>query len=284
MRRLRILVDRRLRQKDNVSPAEEVFVKRFPRPRRTPSNLSDSVHLRLNMYALAASAAGVGALALVQPSEAEIVYTPAHVTIGINKTIPLDLNHDGKTDFSFKNRTDTFEGSGQGLLSVVPAQRPNGVWGFGTSLFRRPYAYALPAGNQVGPKAPFLSRSFVYMLYANATMGCHGSWNDVKNRYLGLRFNIKQKTHYGWARLNISCNPKNRRITAVLTGYAYETIPNKPIVTGKTKGPDDVSNNKQLSPAALRPPAHQPASLGLLAMGAPALSIWRREEFAGFAQ
>jgi hypothetical protein len=252
-------------------------VKHSRRFSRMPSALSDSVRLRLNMYALAASAAGVGALALAQPSEAEIVYTPAHVTIGINQTIPLDLNHDGKTDFSFKNRTDTFEGSGQGLLSVVPARRPNGVWGFGTSLFRRPYAYALPAGKQVGPKVPFLSGSFVYMLYANATMGCHGSWNDVKNRYLGLRFNIKQKTHYGWARLNISCNPKNRRITAVLTGYAYETIPNKSIVTGKTKGPNGLSNVAQPSPASLRAPAHQPARLGLLAVGAPALSIWRRE-------
>jgi hypothetical protein len=106
----------------------------------------------------------------------------------------------------------------------------------------------------------------------------------VKNRYLGLRFNIKQKTHYGWARLNISCNPKNRRITALLTGYAYETIPNKPIVTGKTKGPDDLGNVAQPSPAALRAPTHQPASLGLLAMGARALSIWRLEESAGFPQ
>ena len=104
----------------------------------------------------------------------------------------------------------------------------------------------------------------------------------MKNRYLGLRFNLKQKTHYGWARLNISCNPKNRRITALLTGYAYETIPNKPIVTGKTKGPDDLGNVAQPSPAALRAPTHPPASLGLLAMGARALSIWRLEESAGF--
>jgi len=27
------------------------------------------------------------------------------------------------------------------------------------------------------------------------------------------------------------------RIRATLTGYAYETIPNKPIIAGKTKGP-----------------------------------------------
>jgi hypothetical protein len=69
----------------------------------------------------------------------------------------------------------------------------------------------------------------------------------------------------------------------VLAGYAYEAIPNKSI-TGKTKGLGELSNVAQPSPAALHAPTHQPASLGLLAMGAPALSIWRRKEFAGFPQ
>jgi len=215
------------------------------------------------MYALAASAAGVGALALARPSEAEIVYRPAQVTIRINKTIPLDLNHDGKTDFRLPNVWGTAEATGVGALNALPAQQSNGVGGFGTSLFRRPYAYALRAGNWVGPSPQFDFGKYIYRLDANATQRCHGSWNDVKNRYLGLRFNLKQKTHYGWARLNISCNPKNRRITALLTGYAYETIPNKPIVTGKTKGPDDLGNVAQPSPATLRAPTHPPASLGL---------------------
>jgi hypothetical protein len=53
----------------------------------------------------------------------------------------------------------------------------------------------------------------------------------------------------------------------VLAGYAYETIPNKSIVTGKTKGLDELSNVAQLSPAALRAPTHQPASLGLFSDG-----------------
>ena len=34
----------------------------------------------------------------------------------------------------------------------------------------------------------------------------------------------------------------------MLAGYAYETIPNKSIVTGKTKGLDDLSNVAQPSP------------------------------------
>ena len=69
-------------------------MKRSPRPSRTPSNLSDSVHQRLNMYALAASAAGVGMLALAQPGEARVVYTPAH--IGPNTRIHLDPSDDVK--------------------------------------------------------------------------------------------------------------------------------------------------------------------------------------------
>jgi hypothetical protein len=43
---------------------------RSSRPRETAFNLSGSVHQQLSAYALAASAAGVGLLALAQPSEA----------------------------------------------------------------------------------------------------------------------------------------------------------------------------------------------------------------------
>jgi hypothetical protein len=49
------------------------------RPSRAPSKLSESLHQRLNMYALVAGAAGVSALALMPPAEAKIVYTPAHI-------------------------------------------------------------------------------------------------------------------------------------------------------------------------------------------------------------
>lgn len=50
-------------------------MKRSSRPGAT-AELSDSLHHRLNSYALAASAAGVGVLAVAQPADAKIVYTP----------------------------------------------------------------------------------------------------------------------------------------------------------------------------------------------------------------
>jgi len=55
-------------------------MKGTPRP-RTISSLSGSLQKRLNTYAIAAGAAGVGILALGARSSAEIVYTPANVTI-----------------------------------------------------------------------------------------------------------------------------------------------------------------------------------------------------------
>ena len=73
------------------------------RPPRTPSKLSDLANHRLNMYVLAASAAGVGIIALTPPLEAKIVFTKAHHPIPRNTTYNLDLNHDRITDFTISN-------------------------------------------------------------------------------------------------------------------------------------------------------------------------------------
>jgi hypothetical protein len=101
-----------------------------------------------------------------------------------------------------------------------------------------------------------------------------GPWLNVDDRYLGLKFFIKGHVHYGWARFNVTAG--DGKITSTLTGYAYETIPNKPIIAGKTKGLDDVSVEE--SKAARITPILEPATLHLLALGSPGLSIWRRKE------
>jgi hypothetical protein len=56
-------------------------------------------------------------------------------------------------------------------------------------------------------------------------------------------------------------------ITAVLTGYAYETVPGKPIITGKTSGPSEVGAVERMQP-----------TLGVLAKGSRGLDAWRRDE------
>ena len=64
---------------------------------RKPVVLSESTQRRLGMYALSATATGVGILAMAQPADAKIIYTPAHTKVV--PALPIDLNHDGIVDF-----------------------------------------------------------------------------------------------------------------------------------------------------------------------------------------
>jgi len=233
------------------------------------ANLSKSTHQQLTMYALAAGAAGVGVLALAQPVEAKIVYTATHHVIGRNSRYILDLNHDGKGDFVISNTYHCGTDQCQTDLFVEPTTGKQGVAGHRSSA-GWDFAYALKGGARIGPKFHF---SALYMMFVLNRGTCSLlSWCDVKNRYLGFRFEILGKIHYGWARLSTN---KGGGFKATLTGYAYETIPGKAITAGKTKGPDD---DDQPAPASLKAPPLRPATLGRLALGAPGLSIWRRED------
>ncbi len=231
---------------------------------RTAVNLPDSIHHQVNMYALAATAAGVGILALTQPLEAKIVYTKANQSIPPNTHYNLDLNNDGITDFTIYNFVSfTSVNSQVGGLSIANGSG-NAVMGYSKKGYVSPFASALPSGIKIRANRKFKAEPGLEMVRSGVSVMSGsfigGKWYNVNNRYLGLRFVISGKTHYGWARLNVSC--ANYQCTGLLTGYAYETVPNKPIITGKTKGPDVVM---------------LPASLGHLARGASALPTWRKQ-------
>jgi hypothetical protein len=151
---------------------------------------------------------------------------------------------------------------------VAQARGRNGVDGFGGN------ASALTSGAVIGPKQRFSGKLLEHCTWADIPV-CFGDWYWVSGpHYLGLKFYIHGKAHYGWARLTV-----NYPQDAMLTGYAYETIPNKPIIAGKTKGPDEIESSRNLpNPAAFTAPTPSSATLGLLATGAPALSVWRRKE------
>jgi hypothetical protein len=241
-------------------------------PRKTVI-LPDSVQRRLNSYALAAGAAGVGALALAQTAQARIIYTAVHKQLPINKTFYLDLNHDRINDFNFF-LDFSYRTAGDSIIGLLvhPSQKGNGIWAY-QGLASLNCASALRKGTRIGPKKPFGSGG-AYMFVGSALSATYCPWQSQgkKQAYLGLKFFIKGKVHFGWARFVTHSRPNP---TAELTGYAYETIPGKAIVAGATKGPDDAEPT-----AALSRHAPEPSALGALALGAPGLSIWRRRESA----
>jgi hypothetical protein len=236
-------------------------MKRSPRARRT-AELSKSLHQQLNMYALAAGAAGLGLLTLAHPAEGKIVYTPANLPLMNQNQVFFDLNHDGINDFFFYGQSISRRSISTFFfrLTVSPAQKGNAVWGI-ESNEHASCAASLPGGVRVGSKRPFQANRAVLLDWSGGPNGgtAYCPWTGkIGKAYLGLKFVIKGQTHFGWARVRTASIYPYK---VFLTGYAYETIPNKPITTGATKGPDVTTV--------------YPTSLGHLAAGASAIPAWR---------
>jgi hypothetical protein len=260
------------------------------RSARTPAQLPESTLRRLNTYALAASAAGLGMMVPAQPADARIVYTPAHVVIGKNRSFLIDLNHDGMPDFGVRNQQFISSNRRVNKIHADPREDGGGIMETHGGGYYFSFA-ALKRGVRIGYGDAFVLPQYgMGILVAqcmsrrgtNSAPPCSsklyntvGDWVNVKNRYLGLMFPIHGRTHYGWARFSVEVSRKPFGARAILTGYAYETIPNKAIIAGKTKGRDEVGFEDPN--ATLNMPTRETAGLGLLALGAPGLSIWRRE-------
>ncbi len=236
-----------------------------PQSRKT-FKISDSLSRQLNTYALAASAAGVSVLALARASEAKVVYTETHQVTRAGVPLYIDLNHDGIKDFVL--RTTWYAGSyfKIGLDASGYRNTDNAVAGRrfkSSSGYFFSAAFALPAGARIGPKRKFpVHHPFMAVELFNGRSSQYsdlGPWagkgKGVRDRYLGLKFVVHGKVHYGWARLSVTLGHRRQfdDVSATLTGYAYETIPNKAIITGQITGPDVITV--------------QPETLGELARG-----------------
>ena len=142
-----------------------------------------------------------------------------------------------------------------------------------------------PQRAPIGPRRRFINSSgtigaLMFNVVCTVDQGCStkGKWANVKNEYLGLKFKIHGKTHYGWARLNVTYMPQGHSITATLTGYAYETIPNQGLRAGQRHNADHQPTNGEANvteSAGLRL-APTSGSLGRLARGAQSVTLGRR--------
>jgi hypothetical protein len=244
------------------------------RPNATRPRTQLAARLEKNLSGYATAAAGVGLFALAQPADAKVVFTPSNIPIAANAgLVHLDLNHDGVADFAFY---DSFRfGSAReplGLyaasLLIVPEQAGNEVRAL-TSSKGFQCAAKLRGKVTVGPGKDFEGKQLMLLEvvgdYTNQ-FSVHCPWADKKGGFVGFKFLINGETHYGWARIAMFGSKY-----AAIRGYAYETVPDQPIVTGATSSPDDAD-------ASSVPTLPSPASLGALAVGTSALSVWRKIE------
>jgi hypothetical protein len=218
--------------------------------------ISASLDRQLNTYAQAAIAAGVSVLALAGASEAKVVYTETNQVTRPGVPLYIDLNHDGINDFSL--RTIFYRGTSaleigleaagyRNANNVVAGRRLSSSGGYFLSA-----ASALPAGARIGPKRNF-SVPTPYMAVELFTKGAGSQASDlgpwagrgkgVTNRYLGLKFEIDGEVHYGWARLSVTLGHYREfgDVSGTLTGYAYETDADEPIIAGQIAGADVIA-------------------------------------------
>ena len=188
------------------------------------------------------------------PVHETILYTPANLSVfATNRTahFSVDFTHGGYGNFSFAGGVSNFS-NGSGHSTFYQSQ----VDWRGSALNHR-----LVKGMEIGPGENFqgegLMAEYVHSYHRTrdlkpAHSSCFGRFLAA-NFYMGVRFQVKGETHYGWIRFSsMKCYP----VLGTITGYAYNMVPNAPIQAGQTR-----SGEAQSSQVAAD------RSLGQLALG-----------------
>jgi len=241
---------------------------------RKPKKLASVLDKRLSAYVALAAAAGVSVLACVEPVYADVVFTPSDATVKCRFTdLAIDLNNDGIADFTLIN-LGLEHGSAIGITG------PAGNAAMATNARFYKYAYALLPHTPIVPTRNFQSFSgrgtFGPELAGSGGLSSstypHGQFADTHNRAVGLRFKINGLNHYGW----IGFRKFDGGCTGQLAGWAYETVPNRPIRAGQTH---ESSEDATLSPQSYEESgAPIPPTPAVLSLGSEGLKLWRKKE------
>jgi len=266
-------------------------------PRRLPEGLNKRLAA---YALAATAAAGAGLLGVTTPAEAKIIYTPADITVapgpnGRTNSVQIPLTSRGNVNVAFRDfagfgcifpfpytpcnqnppgpRTNLYvvnAAIGANFRSEPPNSLPDRL--FVTTPNSR--IAQLASGAQIGPKTNFKGSSgepsggFLrdVEVIPDAVMH-YGVWGvgSPGHGFVGFGFSSQRQWRFGWIGLNISGQApsfydRTAGYTATITGYAYETDPNKPILAGQTSD------------------APEPGTLTLLALGAIGLLALRRRK------
>ncbi len=190
---------------------------------------------------------------------AQIVYTDIIPDKTLNSgSYNIDLNNDGLNDFTF-TAWWTFLGCGGNCYIRLDTTRikPTGLsW---VSDYTNGQAAKLNSGDSINASSPLWTNFQPQLLYNNRGdcslplgyctpaqafvlphyLPSFGIWHSVVDKYLALKIQVTGNIYYGWARLDAGGDGLDIKIK----DYAYNSIPNQPILAGQTTATGIIENS-----------------------------------------
>lgn len=157
-------------------------------------------------------------------SDAQVVYTDVDpdLVLNSNEFDDLDLNNDGTNDFGLANIQSSFNAA-----IGISVTNSAAVAGYMLDFYGTSFAMAsmLDEGDPIGPTLNWNTQTSSGNAFWGSVFGFGdvGPWDNVTNKFAGLRIIVDGNTHYGWARFDVS----HTKLT--LKDYAYDETPDAAI-------------------------------------------------------
>ena len=165
---------------------------------------------------------------------AQIIYTdivPDFTSENMGDYYDLDIDNDGTTDFHLESIN-----SAELIWVESIANGVNAIRAVGGPF--EPYFIPLDENTVIAyPQEYYDAYGYLVLgLCTNLPFYCSYDWENITDKYLGLRILINGQTHYGWARLDVADTSK-----WTIKDYAYQATPNTTILAGQmpTLGVED---------------------------------------------
>lgn len=213
---------------------------------RKAEALPENLTKRLTAYAMAATAAGVGMLALATPAQASIILNTTPLSI-IPPVGPVIINGVARLGF---DSTTTFVSRPTPGMKYKTFNRQAEMLAFNGGFVAGPLAKSA----LIDKSGVFVSNSLFAGWHYKSKSGvvvkslASGLWAN-KSGYLGFKFKSNNETYFGWAHVKVTESAKVQ--TGVISSFAYEDSADTPILAGEL-------------PATVP----EPGTLVLLALGA----------------
>lgn len=228
-----------------------------------------------------ASAGAASALAAVGSAEANIHYSGV-----LNAPFPTGSSSigtfalDNAAVLQFVNIPVGSSGGGAALFKISGAAVSNMFVGTAAGPFRYPSNLAFGANIAAGPFAAHNGAYFATLAYGNGY--AHSKFLNPGVGYIGFRFNGGSGIEYGWARVNMTGDvansaPGNRGTLASVLDARHSGGRGIDVPGNGFTLVDYAWADAGTAITAGQTAVPEPSSLGLLAVGAAGLLLWRKQ-------